>query len=185
MTDDQFDDLHPIEEEKSEDPAKEKQNQLAIRLVLLTVTLIIFVGIMGQSRSGSSYKPSDEVGKLGTVEGSAKLVEIPGKYPANDNFYNYVFVMKYEVSKVHRGKVEAETIYVGHYNPRKERAKVADDTCDNVGGTLKQFQVGDVHRMALDVPIDDHYIGAKSNFYGDRPNPPKIVYWGRWTELER
>ena len=57
--------------------------------------------------------------------------------------------MKYHVLKVHRGTVEGENIFVGHYNPLKPRAAAQDKFSGKVGGNVEQFQVGDVHRMAL------------------------------------
>ena len=52
--------------------------------------------------------------------------------------------------EVHRGKVEGETIYVGHYNPFKPRSEAADQRVPDVGGNLKSFRAGQVHRMALE-----------------------------------
>ena len=69
-------------------------------------------------------------------------------------------MLKYKVLNVHRGKVDGETIYVGHYNPFKPRSEVADQRVSEIGGDLKTFRAGQVQRMALDVPIDDHFMGG-------------------------
>ena len=51
-------------------------------------------------------KPLDpNVQKLGSSEVTAQLTEIPGPFPSND-LYNYVYVFKYRVILIHRGKIE-------------------------------------------------------------------------------
>lgn len=115
---------------------------------------------------------------LGTFEVTAELAEILGEF-VDKPLYDYAFVMKYKVLKVHRGTVDADVIYVGHYNPLKPRDQVADARVPDVGGNVKQFRVGDVHRMALEVPIDDHYMGGIINRYFDQGVGP--IYWAVWT----
>jgi len=119
-----------------------------------------------------------KVTTLGTVEVAAELVEIKGEF-VDKPLYDYAFVMKYKVLKVHRGAVDVDVIYVGHYNPLKPRDQVADARVPDVGGNVKQFRVGDVHRMALDVPIDDHYMGGIINRYFEQGVGP--IYWAVWT----
>ena len=114
---------------------------------------------------------------LGSIEVTARLEEIPGEV-RNDPLYDYAHVMKYKVLQVHRGEVNKETIYVGHYNPAKARDKAADARA-KIGGNVKQFRVGDVHRMALEVPIDNYYMGGIINKYFGEVNEP--VYWAIWT----
>jgi len=120
----------------------------------------------------------EKVTALGSAEVTAKLVEIRGEF-VDRPMYDYAFVMKYQVLKVHRGDVSADTIYVGHYNPLKPREKVADARVPEVGGTLKKFRAGDVHRMALEAPIDDHYMGGIINRYFEEETGP--IYWAVWT----
>jgi hypothetical protein len=83
------------------------------------------------------------------------------------------------VLETHRGKVEGQTIYVGHYNPFKPRTEAADRIVKGIGGDLKEFRGGQVHRMALEVPIDDHYMGGIVNKYFDQKPDP--IYWAVWT----
>ena len=78
-----------------------------------------------------------------------------------------------------RGEVSKETIYVGHYNPAEPRASVADARVQQIGGNVRQFRVGDIHRMALEVPIDNYYMGGIINKYFGEVNEP--VYWAIWT----
>ena len=115
---------------------------------------------------------------LGSVEVIAELVEIPGDL-VNDPLYDYAHIMKYKVLQVLRGKVDADTIYVGHYNPAKPRDSVADARVQQIGGNLKSFRVGDIHRLALAVPIDDYYMGGIINkYFGEIKDP---IYWAVWT----
>jgi hypothetical protein len=115
---------------------------------------------------------------LGTAEVTARLVEIREEFPDLPN-YDYAFVMKYEVTDVHRGEFSSKTIHVGHYNPLKPRSEAADARAERVGGNLRQFNPGDFHRMALEVPIDEHYMGGIVNRYFDEGVEP--IYWAVWT----
>ena len=90
---------------------------------------------------------------------TAKLTTIGGEFPPN-KLYDYVFVMKCHVLKVHRGTIEGTDIFVGHYNPLKPRATAQDKFSGKVGGDVERFQVGDVHRMALEAPLDQIFMGG-------------------------
>mgnify|MGYP000862948196 FL=1 len=119
-----------------------------------------------------------QVTSLGSVEVTAELLEIPGEV-RNDPLYDYAHVMKYKVLTVHRGQVDKDMIYVGQYNPAKPRDAAADARVGQIGGNLKQFRVGDVHRLAMEVPIDDYYMGGIINKYFGQTEDP--VYWALWT----
>ena len=119
-----------------------------------------------------------EVTSRGSVEVTAQLVEIRGDF-VDKLDYDYAFVMKYKVLKVHRGEVDGDVIYVGHYNPQKPRDSVADARVPEVGGTLKTFRAGDVHRMALEPDIDEQYMGGIINRYFEEYDGP--IYWAVWT----
>ena len=142
-------------------------------LVAASITLLC-VSCAKKKDDGADPK----VTTLGKFEVTAELAEIPGEF-VDKPLYDYAFVMKYKVLKVHRGKVDGDTIYVGHYNPLKPRGQVADARVPEVGGNVKQFQVGDVHRMALEVPIEDCYMGGIINRYFDKGVGP--IYWAVWT----
>ena len=119
-----------------------------------------------------------QVTSLGSVEVTAELLEIPGEV-RNDPLYDYAHVMKYKVLTVHRGQVDKDVIYVGQYNPAKPRDAAADARVGQIGGNLKQFRVGDVHRLAMEGPIDDYYMGGIINKYFGQTEDP--VYWALWT----
>ncbi len=118
-----------------------------------------------------------EVTTLGTAEVTAQLIEIPDKFPPND-LYNYAYVLRYRVLKVHRGQVPGEEILVGQYNPLKPRATVQDDGSGKVGGHLEAFRAGDIHRMALDAPLDQFWMGGIIDKYFSRQG---VRYWAVWT----
>jgi hypothetical protein len=118
-----------------------------------------------------------QVQKLGSTEVTAQLVEIPGPLPSND-LYNYAYVFKYKVLQVHRGKVDGDTIYIGQYNPLKPRAKAADTESGKMGGDVEQFRAGDTHRMALETPLDQQWMGGIIDKYFEQKAPR---YWAVWT----
>jgi hypothetical protein len=120
--------------------------------------LIILCAAVTVSCGGRSA-PSPELARNGDTEVTAKLTSIGGDFPPN-KLYDYMYVMKYHVLKVHRGKVEGEDIFVGHYNPLKPRAAAEDKYSGKVGGNVDRFQVGDVHRMALEAPLDELFMGG-------------------------
>jgi len=148
--------------------------------VTLKVTLMFLVAV---TMSGSCAKKADtghdnNVRTLGSIEVTAQLLEIRGQLK-NDPLYDYAHVMKYKVLKVHRGKLDKDIIYVGHYNPAKPRSRVADARVREIGGNLKKFRAGDIHRMAMEVPIDDYYMGGIINKYFDETKDP--IHWAVWT----
>ncbi len=119
----------------------------------------------------------------GSVEVTARLVEIPDGAIFKKDLYNYATILKYEVLEVHRGDVKEKTIYVGQYNPWLPRGAAADKRVPDVGGDLQQFEAGQVHRMALDVPIDDFFMGGIVNKYFGQETGP--LYWAEWTDLAK
>ena len=135
-----------------------------------------------QKPDGSSGSASDDsqVKSLGSIEVTARLVEIPEGAIFERDLYDYVTILKYEVVSVQRGSLEQDaTIYVGHYNPWKARSEASDSRARNIGGNLRQFRAGQLHHMALEVPIDDHYMGGIVNKYFGKHSGP--VYWAVWT----
>jgi hypothetical protein len=127
--------------------------------------------------NGPAQEVDAEVTQLGTAEVTAKLVEIPGEFPSND-LYNYAYVLKYQVLKVHRGNVPEGEILVAQYNPLKPRDKVEDDVSGKVGGHVTAFRAGDVHRMALESPVDQFWMGGIVDKYFTVPG---TRYWAVWT----
>jgi len=89
--------------------------------------------------------------------------------------YNYATILKYHVLEVHEANWKA-TRSTSALQPFKPRSEAADQRVEAIGGNLKTFRSGQVHRMALDVPIDDHYMGGIVNKYFGLETGP--IYWG-------
>jgi hypothetical protein len=148
--------------------------------------LLLAVGLMAAAcarRREGAASPDPELAKRGSIEVTAKLVEIPEGAIFQRELYNYATVLKYQVLEVHRGNVKGQTIYVGHYNPAKPRSEVADRRVQDVGGNLKSFHAGEVHRMALEGSMFDHFTGGILNKYSGQDTDP--IYWAVWTNLVR
>ncbi len=122
-----------------------------------------------------------DVHSRGTVEVSARLEEVPEGAIFKRDLYNYATVLKYHVLEVHRGKLDAQEIYVAHYNPFKPRSEAADQFVTGIGGNLKAFHAAQVHRMAMEESMDDHYMGGVVNKYFGKQTGP--IYWAVWTNL--
>ena len=125
----------------------------------------------------SSSGRDNELTTLGRAEVTARLLEIPGEFPAND-LYNYAYVLKYQVLEVHRGNIDAKEIFVAHYNPLKPRSGAQDEGSGKVGGTVNAFKAGDTHRMALEWPLDQHWMGGIIDKYFGQQG---VRYWALWT----
>jgi hypothetical protein len=149
-------------------------------------SLLLAVGLLATAcaRRGGAGSPSSDsqVSSRGSIEVTAKLVEVPEGAIFKRELYNYATVLKYEVLEVHRGRVKGQFIYVGHYNPFNPRSEAADRRVPDIGGNLKSFRAGDVHRMALEDSMVDHFTGGIRNLYPEEiGNEP--VYWAVWTDL--
>lgn len=149
--------------------------------VLLAVALtLVSCGKPTDSPDGAPADP--HLTTNGTVEVTARLVEIPEGAIFKRDLYDYATILKYQVVKLHRGQLPTNTLFVGHYNPWKPRAEAADKRVQGIGGTLKQFRAGATHRLALEVPIDDHFMGGIVNKYFGQETGP--LYWAVWTNEE-
>jgi hypothetical protein len=106
------------------------------------------------------------------VEVTAKLVEIPSKMPPDD-LYDYAYVMRYQVQG---GPLDKQTILVAHYKPLQPRSKIKDKMKDRVGGKLRSFTQGDVHKLKLSPDLKAIWKGALVDEYSatDRKS---VRYW--------
>jgi hypothetical protein len=152
------------------------------------VPVLLAGGLIGVSCGNKSGGPAatgedPQVMSRGTVEVTARLIELPQGAIFKRDLYDYATILKYQVIKVHRGQVPGGVLYVGHYNPWKPRREAPDKRVKDIGGNLKQFQAGQVQRMALEVPIDDHFMGGIVNKYFGQDTGP--IYWAVWTNLEK
>ena len=148
-------------------------------------SILFAMGLMAcacAQRNGGAGTPSTdpELATRGSIEVTARLVDVPEGAIFKRELYNYATVLKYQVLEVHRGKVKGQTIYVGHYNPFKPRSEAADRSVQDVGGNLKSFRAGQVHRMALEESMFDHFTGGILNKYSGEDTDP--IYWAVWTD---
>jgi hypothetical protein len=127
-----------------------------------------------------STAPDPQLSTRGTVEVTARLLEVPEGAIFERDLYDYAAILKYEVTVVHRGALaKGAVIYIGHYNPWKPRAEAADKKVQDIGGTLREFRAGETHRMALETPMDEHYLGGIVDKYFGKHDSP--AFWAVWT----
>lgn len=162
-----------------------KGSKMFTKYVFISVALCFGTGVilLGGCSAGPDPGIDDQVTTRGAAEVTARLVEILSDFPPN-KLYDYVYVMKYEVLETHRGGTLPQFIYVGHYNPLKPRNAVVDKRVEDIGGNLQSFKPGEVHRMALESPLDDYFMGGVINEYGTDPAATP-VYWAVWTNQVR
>jgi hypothetical protein len=145
----------------------------------MAASVLLALGLLA---AACANRGSDaDSGKRGSIEVTARLVEVPERAIFERELYNYATVLKYEVLKVHRGRVKGQTIYVGHYNPWKPRSEAADKRVPEIGGNLKSFKAGQVQRLALEELMLDHFTGGILNLYSEEDTDP--IYWAVWTDL--
>ena len=142
---------------------------------IFVATVWLAAGVACEKKQNLQIDP--ELASLGSAEITGQIVEIPGEFPAND-FYNYAYVFKYRVLKVHRGQVNGSEIFVAHYNPLKPRVTVADEFSGKIGGKVERFRAGEIHRMAIDEPLDKHWMGGIIDKYFENKG---TRYWAVWT----
>ena len=162
-------------------PIRNFLNSFGLNAVLV-LAVFALTSCNKPSAASSNVGEDPQVKSLGTVEVIARLVEIPDGAVFQRDLYDYATILKYEVLAVQRGAIEqGAIIYVGHYNPWKPRAEAADQRVKNIGGTLKQFRAGQLHRMALETPMDDHFMGGIVDKYFGKHSGP--AFWAVWTDL--
>jgi hypothetical protein len=106
------------------------------------------------------------------VEVTAKLVEIPSKMPPDD-LYDYAYVMRYQVQG---GPLDKQLILVAHYKPLVPRSKIKDKMKAQVGGKLRSFNQGDVHKLKLTPDLKAIWKGALVDEYAATDHK-SVRYW--------
>jgi len=107
-----------------------------------------------------------------TIDVTARLVKIPGKFPADD-LYDYAYVMQYQVEG---GAMDKQTILVAHYKPRRARAEIDDSMKKVVSGSLRRFDVGALHRLTLAGSIREVWKGAVVDEFFDSDRKSKRYF---------
>ena len=107
-----------------------------------------------------------------TIEVTARLQKIPGKFPA-DELYDYAYVMQYQVEG---GAMDKQNILVAHYKPRRARNEIDDNMKKIVGGSLKRFDVGALHRLTLTPDMRKVWKGAVVDEFFDADRKSKRYF---------
>ena len=103
---------------------------------------------------------------------TAQLVEIPSK-PPPDDLYDYAYVMRYQVQG---GPLDKQFLLVAHYKPLLPRSKIKDKMKSQVGGKLRSFNVGDVHKLKLSPDLKAIWKGALVDEYSSTDRK-SVRYW--------
>jgi hypothetical protein len=106
------------------------------------------------------------------LEVTAKLLEIPSKMPPDD-LYDYAYVMRYQVQG---GSLDKQLILVAHYKPLVPRSKIKDKMKAQVGGKLRSFNQGDVHKLKLSPDLKAIWKGALVDEYAATDHK-SVRYW--------
>ena len=140
--------------------------------VAVTLAAIGSLGLLaGAGGLALAGEPAAAAGKPAAqnVTVTAKLVEIPTKFPPDD-LYDYAYVMKYVVNG---GPMDKQTILVAHYKPRRARTAIKDAMKDVVSGKVRAFHEGDVHKLTLTSDVKSVWKGALVDEFAstDRKSP--------------
>ena len=148
---------------------------------VLQALLLLAVSCGREPAAPSAGDGADaQTASRGSIEVTARLVEVPEGAIFRRELYDYATVLKYEVLAAHRGDLaKGATIHVGHYNPWKPRAEASDRHVKDIGGTVRQFRAGRLHRMALEPSMDDCFMGGVVDKYFGRHEG--AVLWAVWT----
>jgi hypothetical protein len=129
-----------------------------------------FVFLMALIMCASTSQAGEPAGApSSTLEVTARLTKIPGKFPADD-LYDYTYVMQYQVEG---GAMDKQTILVAHYKPRRARNEIDDGMKKIVGGSLKRFEVGALHRLTLTAELRKVWKGAMVDEFFDTDRKSK------------
>ena len=136
-----------------------------LRLLRMSLPIIVFL-VFCCSLAAEAKEPT------ATIEVTARLTKIPGKFPADD-LYDYAYVMQYQVEG---GAMDKQTILVAHYKPRRARTDIDDAMKKVVGGSLKRFDVGALHRLTLTGTMREVWKGAVVDEFFDADRKSKRYF---------
>jgi len=121
-----------------------------LRRELILGTVAALLGFAGSARAAA---PPFDV--------TAKLLEIPTKLPPDD-LYDYAYVMRYQVQG---GPLDKQFLLVAHYKPLQPRSKIKDKMKSQVGGKLRSFTPGEVHKLRLSPDLKEIWKGPLLDEY--------------------
>jgi hypothetical protein len=120
----------------------------------------------------ATYAPDTLGEEAQPVEVTAKLVEIPSKFPPDD-LYDYAYVMRYEVIG---GAMDKSSIFVAHYKPRQPRSKIEGKMKAFVAGKVRSFNKGDVHKLKLSADLKKIWKGPLVDEFA-ATDKKSLRYW--------
>lgn len=109
---------------------------LHVAILILALSAIFLAGARRDAHADEAAAP---------ITVTAKLVEIPSKFPPDD-LYDYAYVMRYQIVG---GSMDKQSILVAHYKPRQPRSAIKDQMKKHVSGKVRSFHQGDVHKLQL------------------------------------
>jgi hypothetical protein len=110
--------------------------------ILMAAPVLATLGGRQAARADGAAAPAPAAASINVT---AKLVEIPTKFPPDD-LYDYAYVMRYQVVG---GPMDKQFILVAHYKPRDARTAIKDSMKKYVSGKVRSFHQGDVHKLTL------------------------------------
>lgn len=130
------------------------------------IGVLVSAALTGPIRAAEAPAAAAPAGHI-TV--TAKLVEIPGKFP-DDELYDYAYVMRYVVVG---GPMDKQPIFVAHYKPKQPRAAIKDKMKSVVSGKVRTFHQGDLHKLELTGDLKSVWKGALVDEFSavDRKSP--------------
>jgi hypothetical protein len=134
-----------------------------VRVRVIAASFLVLLSVPFSARADGDAAP---------LAVTAKLVEIPSKMPPDD-LYDYAYVMRYEVIG---GPLDKQSILVAHYKPTLPRAKIKDKMKPNVGGKLRSFVQGDVHKLKLSPDLKKIWKGAVIDDFAATDHK-SVRYW--------
>jgi hypothetical protein len=139
---------------------EQSKRSLTRRELIVGATAAVF----GSSRAAHAESSALDV--------TAKLLEIPSKLPPDD-LYDYAYVMRYQVVG---GPLDKQFLLVAHYKPRQPRSKIKDKMKSQVGGKLRSFTEGDMHKLRLSPDLKEIWKGALVDEYSSTDRT-STRYW--------
>ena len=131
---------------------RSRRGHVLLRIVLGLLTLPALAAVARADGPAPPPVPPRDAPIIVT----AKLVEIPGKFP-EDDLYDYAYVMRYVVVG---GPMDKQSILVAHYKPRQPRSAIKDKMKSVVSGKVRSFHQGDVHKLKLTDNLKSVWKGA-------------------------
>ena len=157
------------------------RRRLAARIWVALGLLTVACDQRQQSGSGPSSDP--ELARRGSIEVTAKLVEVPEGAIFERPLYNYATVLKYQVLEVHRGRVKGDrpstsaTTIRSSPDPKAADQRVQDDR--------RQLSNRSAPEMCTAWHWKDPCLtispGGILNKYSEEDTDP--IYWAVWTDL--